>query len=89
MNLKSIKYLSIFLLLFAFAFMDVRAEGGDKKNNTLNKITGSPVYKKFNINRISTWFKNDGESDINPNGNSGFEYHPNAGKIQNNCSVRL
>ncbi|MBK9097011.1 MAG: T9SS type A sorting domain-containing protein [bacterium] len=80
MNLKSIKYLSIFLLLFAFAFMDARAEGGDKKNNTLNKITGSPVYKKFNINRISTWFKNDGESDINPNGNSGFEYPRRSGK---------
>ncbi len=80
MNLKSIKYLSIFLLLVAFAFMDVRAEGGDKKDNTLNKITGSPVYKKFNINRISTFFKNDGESDINPNGNSGFEYPRRSGK---------
>lgn len=80
MNLKSIKYLSIFLLLFAFAFMDARAEGGDKKSNTLNKITGSPVYKKFNINRISTFFKNDGESDINPNGNSGFEYPRRSGK---------
>ena len=60
--------------------MDARAEGGDKKNNTLNKITGSPVYKKFNINRISTFFKNDGESDINPNGNSGFEYPRRSGK---------
>lgn len=80
MNLKSVKYLSIFLLLVAFAFMDVRAEGGDKKDNTLNKITGSPVYKKFNINRISTWVKNDGETDINPNGNSGFEYPRRSGK---------
>ncbi len=60
--------------------MDVKAEGGDKKNNTLNKITGSPVYKKFNVNRISTYFKNDGESDINPNGNSGFEYPRRSGK---------
>lgn len=68
------------MLLIAFAFMDARAEGGDKKNNTLNKITGSPVYKKFNINRISTFFKNDGESDINPNGNSGFEYPRRSGK---------
>ncbi len=68
------------MLLFAFAFMDAKAEGGDKKNNTLNKPTGSPVYKKFNINRISTFFKNDGESDINPNGNSGFEYPRRSGK---------
>lgn len=80
MNLKSIKYLSIFLLLVAFAFIDVRAEGGDKKDNTLRKITGSPVYKKFNINNISTYFKNDGESDINPNGNSGLEFPKGSGK---------
>ena len=68
------------MLLVAFAFMDVRAEGGDKKDNTLNKITGSPVYKKFNINNISTFFKNDGESDINPNGNSGLEFPKGSGK---------
>jgi hypothetical protein len=80
MNLKSIKYLSIFLVLVAFAFMEIRAEGGDKKSNTLNKVTGTPVYKKFNINRISTWIKNDGESDINPDGNSGFEYPRRSGK---------
>jgi hypothetical protein len=80
MNLKSIKYLSIFLLLVAFAFMEIRAEGGDKKSNTLIKVTGAPVYKKFNINRISTWIKNDGESDINPDGNSGFEYPRRSGK---------
>jgi len=35
---------------------------------------GEPSYTKFNINNISTWFKNDGESDINQNGNSGFVY---------------
>ena len=80
MNLKSLKYLSIFLLLLTFTFMDVKAEGGDNKNTKLQKITGSPVYKRFNINRISTWIKNDGESDINPNGNSGFEYPRRSGK---------
>jgi hypothetical protein len=80
MNIKSIKYLSIFLLLIVFAFMDVRAEGGDKKNNSLNKTTGTPVYKKFNINNISTFFKNDGESDINPTGNSGLEFPKGSGK---------
>jgi hypothetical protein len=80
MNLKTLKYLSIFLLLMAFAFIEVKAEGGDKKDTKLSKITGSPVYKRFNINRISTWIKNDGESDINPNGNSGLEYPRRSGK---------
>ena len=80
MNLKSLKYLSIFLLLAAFVFIEVKAEGGDKKNSRLNKVTGQPVYKKFNINNISTFFKNDGESDINPNGNSGFEFPKGSGK---------
>lgn len=81
MNLKSLKYLSVFLLLLAFVFIEIKAEGGgDKKNTRLNKISGQPVYKKFNINNISTFFKNDGESDINPNGNSGLEFPKGSGK---------
>ncbi len=81
MNIKTFKYLSIFLLLMAFVFIEIKAEGGgDKKNTKLHKVTGQPVYKRFNINRISTWIKNDGESDINPNGNSGFEYPRRSGK---------
>lgn len=81
MNFKSIKYISIFLLLMAFVFIETQAEGGgDKKNTKLHKVTGQPVYKRFNINRISTWIKNDGESDINPNGNSGLEYPRRSGK---------
>lgn len=81
MNLKSLKYLSVFLLLLAFVFIEIKAEGGgDRKNTRLNKISGQPVYKKFNINNISTFFKNDGESDINPNGNSGLEFPKGSGK---------
>src|SRR3990170_3159652 len=80
MNLKSIKYLNLSLILIVlFSVSLILAEGGDKKSS-LNKITGFPVYKKFNINRISTFIKNDGESDINPTGNSGFEYPRGSGK---------
>jgi hypothetical protein len=71
----------IIILLFGY-FFEIKAEGekSTKINTGNNSVTGSPVYKKFNINDISTWIKNDGESDINPNGNSGFEYPRTSGK---------
>jgi hypothetical protein len=78
MNKKILKNLSI-LLIVLFSITLIWAEGGDKKGS-LNKGMGSPSYKKFNINNISTWIKNDGESDINPNGNSGFEFPKGSGK---------
>jgi hypothetical protein len=81
MNLKLSKYLSLFLLLTAISFIDIKAEGGDKNNTqSLWKITGEPSYKRLNINNISTWVKNDGESDINPNGNSGFIFPKGSNK---------
>ena len=71
----------IIILLFGY-FYDIRAEGEKSTNNLtgVNSVSGSPVYKKFNINDISTWIKNDGEADINPNGASGFEYPRTSGK---------
>ena len=65
---------SLFLIIFIFTSVQILGEGGNKKNSPLQKTNGVPSYTKFNINNISTWFKNDGESDINQNGNSGFEY---------------
>ncbi|MBN2572658.1 MAG: hypothetical protein JXA68_11060 [Ignavibacteriales bacterium] len=52
----------------------------DKKNQEVSKCYGTPSYTHFNINNISTWIKNDGESDINQNGNSGLEYPKGSGK---------
>lgn len=74
MNLKLIRYLSVTLIVLAFSVMVFAKEGGDKKSANLSKTLGEPVYTKFNINNISTWFKNNGESDINQNGNSGFVF---------------
>jgi hypothetical protein len=71
----------IFFLL-SINISQIKAEGEKSviKESRFNKVTGSPVYKKFNINDISTWIKNDGEADINPNGASGFEYPRTSGK---------
>jgi len=56
------------------------AKGGGNKSTRLNKSLGEPVYTKININNISTWIKNDGETDINQNGNSGFVFPKGSNK---------
>ena len=65
----------IAVLLLIFFSVQLQAEG-DKKNkqNNFYKTNGLPNYTKFNINNISTWFFNNGGSDLNLNGNSGFIY---------------
>ena len=73
MNVKLIRNFSIVLVLVAFSAV-VFAEGENQKKPSLNKTLGTPVYTKININNISTWIKNDGESDINQNGNSSFTF---------------
>lgn len=40
-------------------------------------------FAKFNINRISTYIYNNGITDINPNGNGGFEF-PKGSQLQAN-----
>jgi hypothetical protein len=78
MNFKHLKYFLYFLLLTAVPM--VLAAGNGEKTKRLSKTAGEPVYTKMNINQISTWVKNDGESDISQLGNSGFEYPKNSGK---------
>ena len=59
----------------------VRAEGVDgKKGKVLNKTTGTPGATKFNINNISTFFGNDGISDLSTTGDSGFQFPDGSGK---------
>ncbi|MBE0571545.1 MAG: hypothetical protein IH618_08390, partial [Ignavibacteriaceae bacterium] len=83
-TLHLMMYTSLLMILFFLLgyIFELKAENDKKvtKENGTNKVSGSPVYKKFNINDISTWIKNDGEADINPNGNSGFEYPRRSGK---------
>lgn len=46
-----------------------------KPAKSFNKAEYKDKYTLFNINNISTWIKNDGEADYNPQtGASGFEY---------------
>lgn len=69
MNKNLIKFF-IYMLVLTLPFA-LLAKGGDGKNQ-LRKTQGSPIYTRFNINNVSTYIYNDGRSDIQPNGNSGF-----------------
>ncbi len=80
MKIKFFRILSLALILIAFTTMAFAKGGGDKKSTRLNKGLGVPVYTKININNISTWIKNDGETDINQNGNSGFVFPKGSNK---------
>jgi hypothetical protein len=75
MNIKIVKYLSIFLLIAVFSALNLRAEGvGGKKADALSRTFGEPANTHFNINLISTWLYSNAVSDINQAGNSGFVY---------------
>lgn len=65
---------TLFLVLFvAFSAAEITAEGVKDGNGTqLSKVAGSPSRTHFNINNISTWIYNNGNSDIKPDGNSGL-----------------
>lgn len=80
MNIKLIRYLSVTLILLAFSSMVLAKGTGERRSPTLNKTQGAPVYTKININNISTWIKNDGETDINQNGNSGLVFPKGSNK---------
>ena len=75
MKIKLFNALLFVLMLLLVSAPKQYAERTDgKKVKSLNKTTGAPSYTRFNINKISTWIKNDGEADIKPDFNSGFEY---------------
>jgi len=80
MNIKLIRYLSVALLLLAFTGMAFAKGEGERRNARLGKTLGEPVYTKININNISTWIKNDGETDIDRSGNSGLVYPKGTGR---------
>ncbi|MFA7288319.1 MAG: T9SS type A sorting domain-containing protein [Melioribacteraceae bacterium] len=50
------------------------SKGGDKKISFIKGINGMPIITKFNINKISTWLYNTGESDMTPNDFPNLEY---------------
>ncbi|MEE9431171.1 MAG: T9SS type A sorting domain-containing protein [Melioribacteraceae bacterium] len=68
-------------LIIIFSVIELNAEGEEsKKASSLNKTNGKPSRTHFNINNISTWIYNNGDTDIGPNGNSGFVYPKGSGK---------
>ncbi|MBU2494445.1 MAG: T9SS type A sorting domain-containing protein [Bacteroidetes bacterium] len=84
MKIKSLNVITLILTLllissqYSFAERDVSKNNKDKLS--LSKTDGSPSYTRFNINRTSTWIKNDGETDIQQSGNSGFIYPKGSNK---------
>ena len=65
--------LTVFFILFLIFSYQAEAQ------------TSSKVYSKFNINKISAYIFNDGIADIQPNGNSGFEFPKGSKKAANFC----
>ncbi len=82
MNYRKIKYILVFVISIFFLVPGLRAEG-DKKDgsNVLPKTTADQVaLTSLNINNISTYFYNNGISDISAAGNSGLVYPKGSGK---------
>lgn len=73
MNIKLIRYFSVALMLVVFSATVFAKGGGDKKPAPSNAM-GSPSWTHININNMSSWFENNGSSDINQNGNSGLVF---------------
>ena len=78
MKIKLIRLLSLILLLTACGSL-IFAEG-DHRNRTLNKTLGSPSFTRLNINSISTYFYNNGSSDLNNNNTAGFYFPKGTGR---------
>ena len=82
MNYRKIKYILVFAIGILFLVPALRAEG-DKKDgrNVLPKTNADQVaLTSLNINNISSYFFNNGISDISALGNSGLVYPKGSGK---------
>ncbi|MBN1638928.1 MAG: hypothetical protein JW866_08165 [Ignavibacteriales bacterium] len=67
------------LLIIIFFFTNF-LYSQEKNNHEVRKTFWTPSYTHFSINNVTTWIRNDGESDINPNGNSGLVYPKGSNK---------
>lgn len=74
-------YFTIFIIISALLISTEHfAEGEKSERNSLKKINGSPSRTYLNINNVSTLIYNDGNSDIDPAGNSGAVFPKGSGK---------
>lgn len=74
----SIKKLSIFLLYLIL--LSVTLYSQDKQLKKENQVFGSPECTHFTVSNITTWIKNNGESDMDQYGNSGLVYPKGSNK---------
>ncbi len=83
MNYKKINTILIVIIISMLFLTTIltRAEGNKKDGGkNLNKTNAQIAQTMMDINNISTYFYNNGISDISPLGNSGFTYPKGSGK---------
>jgi len=82
MSSKIIKYLLVFLMSILILAPEVIQAEGNKKDegNKLSKTNAQKSATYLDINNISSYFYNNGISDISSVGNSGFVYPKGSGK---------
>ena len=82
MSSKTIKYLLVFLMsILIFTTDQLQAEGNKKDGgNKLSKTNAQTASTYLDINNISSFFYNNGISDIASSGNSGFVYPKGSGR---------
>jgi hypothetical protein len=80
MNSKLKGFFIILLVGMTMLYGTTYASGGENKAKAVKKVTGAPTRTYLDINNISTQFYYDGNSDIDPSGNSGFVYPKGSGK---------
>ncbi|MFA6599005.1 MAG: hypothetical protein WCS69_14865 [Ignavibacteriaceae bacterium] len=82
MSSKLIKYLLVFLMSILILAPEVIQAEGNKKDggNKLSKTNTQKAATYLDINNISSYFYNNGISDIASSGNSGFFYPKGSGK---------
>ena len=81
MNIKKINLILVLLMSIAFLSATVsRAEGNRKDGGKNLRKTSQVSFTYLDVNNISTYFYNNGDSDLAPNSNSGFVYPKGSGK---------
>jgi hypothetical protein len=76
----TLKIKTIALTAAMILFLPCLLFGHVKEGKKLSKTNGLPNWTKLNINNISTFFRNNGDSDLNNISQSGFEYPKGSGK---------
>ncbi|MBI1937133.1 MAG: hypothetical protein HYS25_03325 [Ignavibacteriales bacterium] len=76
-----INFLLVLTLIATDAVFAREGNNKNKKKNSLSKVAGDPSATRININNISTWIVNDGNTDYNLSTSaSGFEFPKGSGK---------